>query len=106
MTAVFFLLSAASALAAYPVKIPAEYRDCTKTEECEAVPLRCGCCQYGAVAKLYVTEYLKFAGEKNCVDEPCTCKPLKLKPVCVKEVCQLVSPAPAKPAPRKKRARR
>ncbi len=92
------------ALAADPVKVPASMGACSKDEECEAVPLRCGCCQYGAVAKLSVTDYLKFADGHGCVDEPCNCKPLKLKPACVKSVCQLVQQK-AKPrkSPKKKR---
>ena len=103
-----FLFLAVPAMAkTEPVLIPEAMKTCTKSEECESVPLRCGCCQHDAVAKIYVTEYLKFADGKGCTDQPCRCLPLKLKPACVKSQCKLLGPAKAvvKKTPRKKRAR-
>jgi len=92
--------------AADPVRVPETMRDCSKTEECESVPLRCGCCQYDAVAKLYVTDYLKFANDKGCVDEPCTCLPLKLVPSCVKKQCVLVGGKTTPPKLKKKKRKK
>jgi hypothetical protein len=101
-----FAVSAPGAFgAADPVKIPVEYRDCSKDSDCESVPLRCGCCQFGSVAKVYVTEYLDYANRKACMDEPCRCQPMKLRPACVKGTCQLVSGLAAK-TPKKKPARK
>lgn len=91
-----------------PVTVDIDFRGCSKDSECESVPLRCGCCQYGAVAKVYATEYLDSTRDAACIDEPCKCQPLKLVPRCVKSRCELVDPhaKPAKAKPKKKPKRK
>jgi hypothetical protein len=111
--ALFFQLAVA---APQPIQVPLTMRTCTKTSECEAVPLRCGCCQYQGISKMYVTNYLDQNQDPNCVDQPCNCKPLKLVSRCVKQRCELVGPgtpvassekakAKAKPKKKKKKAK-
>lgn len=93
-------LSPAAHAAPQPIRVPLDLRTCTKSSECEAVPLRCGCCQYEGVSKLYVTDYLNQ--NPGCVDQPCHCQPLKLVPRCVKQRCELVNPAAKKHGKKKK----
>ena len=102
--ALFLFIQLAHA-APQPIQVVPNMRTCTKTSECEAVPLRCGCCQYGAISKMYVTDYLDLNQDPECVDQPCRCQPLKLVPRCVKQRCELVDPNAVPKAETKKKTK-
>jgi hypothetical protein len=99
MLQAFLLFFSLAHAAPQPIQVPLNMRTCTKTSECEAVPLRCGCCQYQGVSKMYVTDYLDQNQDPNCVDQPCHCQPLKLVPHCVKQRCELGGLSSRKVAP-------